>query len=291
MLVSTNVGEEGLDIAECDMVVFYDVVASEIRLIQRKGRTARHREGKVVILYTKDTHDEIYLNIALRRLKKMNFNLRNTGDLKYHYQKLQDDDRENDLALEDMEEMEEMEDMEHMEGEPAYRQEKQSRLPKTQSNLESFINAKKSETSLKKLDAPTIPTIPSMKLGSNIPMKFGLRKKLTQDGISFAIEGHSSEILLFDEVLVELHELQGFDKMIGDALVSQDQARKKRFSLILHAFDFIDFEESFSGHKTLLKRSIREYAEEHNVQLIPIDNAEELYFILKNIHESKNGEN
>ena len=60
-MVSTNVGEEGLDIVECDLVIFYDVVASEIRLIQRKGRTARHREGKVVILYCKRTHDEIYL--------------------------------------------------------------------------------------------------------------------------------------------------------------------------------------------------------------------------------------
>ena len=76
VLVSTNVGEEGLDIAECDLVVFYDVVASEIRLIQRKGRTARHREGKVIILYCKGTHDEIYLRIAFNKLKKMNVNLK-----------------------------------------------------------------------------------------------------------------------------------------------------------------------------------------------------------------------
>ena len=42
-----------------DMVVFYDVVASVIILMQRKGRTARHRKGKVAILYCKDTNDEI----------------------------------------------------------------------------------------------------------------------------------------------------------------------------------------------------------------------------------------
>lgn len=65
VLVSTNVGEEGLDVAECDLVVFYDVVASETRFIQRKGRTARHREGKVIVLYCKNTHDEAYLDVRL----------------------------------------------------------------------------------------------------------------------------------------------------------------------------------------------------------------------------------
>ena len=85
VLISTNVGEEGLDIAECDLVVFYDVVASEIRFIQRKGRTARHREGKVIILYCKDTHDEIYMHIALAKLKKMNVNLKGEKQLKTAY--------------------------------------------------------------------------------------------------------------------------------------------------------------------------------------------------------------
>lgn len=80
VLVSTNVAEEGLDIAECDLVIFYDTVASEIRLIQRKGRTARVRQGKVVILYCKGTSDEIYLHISLNRLKKMQKALRSKNN-------------------------------------------------------------------------------------------------------------------------------------------------------------------------------------------------------------------
>ncbi|MFX1409330.1 MAG: DEAD/DEAH box helicase [Promethearchaeota archaeon] len=59
-LIGTSVAEEGLDIAECDLVVFYDVVPSAIRHIQRRGRTGRKKEGKVFILMAEDTRDEGY---------------------------------------------------------------------------------------------------------------------------------------------------------------------------------------------------------------------------------------
>lgn len=59
-LISTSVGEEGLDIAECDLVIFYDVVPSAVRSIQRRGRTGRKKEGKVIILMAKGTRDEGY---------------------------------------------------------------------------------------------------------------------------------------------------------------------------------------------------------------------------------------
>ncbi|MFX1571210.1 MAG: DEAD/DEAH box helicase [Promethearchaeota archaeon] len=59
-LIGTSVAEEGLDIAECDLVVFYDVVPSAIRAIQRRGRTGRKREGKVYVLMAEDTRDEGY---------------------------------------------------------------------------------------------------------------------------------------------------------------------------------------------------------------------------------------
>ena len=59
-LIGTSVAEEGLDIAECDLVIFYDVVPSAIRSIQRRGRTGRKKEGKVCILMAEDTRDEGY---------------------------------------------------------------------------------------------------------------------------------------------------------------------------------------------------------------------------------------
>ena len=59
-LIGTSVAEEGLDIAECDVVVFYDVVPSAIRSIQRRGRTGRKKEGKVYVLMAENTRDEGY---------------------------------------------------------------------------------------------------------------------------------------------------------------------------------------------------------------------------------------
>jgi Fanconi anemia group M protein len=41
VLIATSVGEEGLDVPSTDLVIFYEAVPSEIRSIQRKGRTGR----------------------------------------------------------------------------------------------------------------------------------------------------------------------------------------------------------------------------------------------------------
>ena len=70
-LIATSVAEEGLDIAECDVVVFYDVVPSAIRTIQRRGRTGRNSSGKVYILKTAGTREEGYFWAARSREKKM----------------------------------------------------------------------------------------------------------------------------------------------------------------------------------------------------------------------------
>jgi ERCC4-related helicase len=71
VLVATSIAEEGLDIPEVDLVVFYEPIPSEIRYIQRRGRTGRKSAGSVVILAAKDTIDEQYLYASKRRTEKM----------------------------------------------------------------------------------------------------------------------------------------------------------------------------------------------------------------------------
>jgi Fanconi anemia group M protein len=60
ILLATQIGEEGLDIEETSAVIFYEPIPSAIRKIQRTGRTARTKPGKVIVLMTKDTRDEAY---------------------------------------------------------------------------------------------------------------------------------------------------------------------------------------------------------------------------------------
>ncbi len=68
VLIATRVGEEGLDIAEVNQVIFYDNVPSSIRFIQRRGRTGRKDTGKLVVLIAKNTIDETYYWIGKRKM-------------------------------------------------------------------------------------------------------------------------------------------------------------------------------------------------------------------------------
>ena len=71
VLCATSIGEEGLDIPEVSLVVFYEPVPSAIRAIQRAGRTARLEKGKLIVLITKKTRDESYYYVSRRKEQKM----------------------------------------------------------------------------------------------------------------------------------------------------------------------------------------------------------------------------
>jgi len=57
-------------------VLFYEPVATAIRSIQRKGRTGRQEEGRVVVLLAEDTRDEAYFWISRNREETMQEELR-----------------------------------------------------------------------------------------------------------------------------------------------------------------------------------------------------------------------
>lgn len=71
VLVTSSIGEEGLDITAANYAIFFEPVPSEIRTIQRRGRVGRQTAGKVIFLITKGTKDEAYYWTALRKEKKM----------------------------------------------------------------------------------------------------------------------------------------------------------------------------------------------------------------------------
>ncbi|XP_015346636.1 Fanconi anemia group M protein isoform X1 [Marmota marmota marmota] len=59
-LVSTCVGEEGLDIGEVDLIICFDAQKSPIRLIQRMGRTGRKRQGRIVVILAEGREERTY---------------------------------------------------------------------------------------------------------------------------------------------------------------------------------------------------------------------------------------
>ncbi|MEM2600803.1 MAG: helicase-related protein [Candidatus Hadarchaeales archaeon] len=70
-LVLSSVGEEGLDIPSADLVIFYEPVPSEIRFIQRKGRTGRRGEGRAVVLVAEGTVDRAYMWTSRKKVREM----------------------------------------------------------------------------------------------------------------------------------------------------------------------------------------------------------------------------
>ncbi|QDS73004.1 hypothetical protein FKW77_009032 [Venturia effusa] len=84
VLISTSVGEEGLDIGEVDLIICYDSKSSPIRLLQRMGRTGRKREGRVVWLQMKGKEQEDAIK-AMDGYEKMQDLIANGDHFNFHH--------------------------------------------------------------------------------------------------------------------------------------------------------------------------------------------------------------
>ncbi len=249
VLIATSVAEEGLDIAECDMVVFYDIVASEIRYIQRKGRTARKKEGRVVLLYTQNTNDEVYLRIALMKLKRMNANLRNG---------IKQEDPANIMSK--------------IKKEPKTLQELSPKERKaSQPTLLSFIESNDSRLNNYRSIEETTDIIISF----DFPGKFGVRKLLREEGVKFAMKGNGLTISFFGRALLKLLDPK--------ESIDNEFNLPQKYELTLFVFDFEGYYEEFEGEKRLLKQKLTQEGERRELTVICIDFPEELTFILKSI--------
>ena len=71
VFLSTSVAEEGIDIPAVDLVILYEPVPSEVRMIQRRGRTGRKRSGRVKVLITNGTRDEGYYWASINKERRM----------------------------------------------------------------------------------------------------------------------------------------------------------------------------------------------------------------------------
>lgn len=82
VMLATSVAEEGLDIPSTDLVIFYEPVASEIRSIQRRGRTGRFRHGSVFILIFSNTRDQAYYFSSQNKERNMIANMKSEMERK-----------------------------------------------------------------------------------------------------------------------------------------------------------------------------------------------------------------
>jgi ERCC4-related helicase len=83
-LISTSVGEEGLDIGEVELIVCYDSNSNPTRTIQRMGRTGRKKDGKVIVLSVGNNEDTKYKTSINKNKQLIRFLRSNNGCIKLY---------------------------------------------------------------------------------------------------------------------------------------------------------------------------------------------------------------
>lgn len=83
-LLSTCIGEEGLDVGDVNLIVCFDISnKSPVRMVQRMGRTGRKAKGRVVILVTEGKEQQT-LQDCLQQKNHMSKNIISAMDFNKH---------------------------------------------------------------------------------------------------------------------------------------------------------------------------------------------------------------
>lgn len=103
VLVSTQIGEEGLDISEVDLVLFYEPASRGIEQIQRQGRTGRSQQGKVIILIGNDTRDVGMYFKSKNNVEQMQTDVEELQEIEDLEEEIQDelDEEKEQMTLQD----------------------------------------------------------------------------------------------------------------------------------------------------------------------------------------------
>ncbi|MEM0123583.1 MAG: helicase-related protein [Conexivisphaerales archaeon] len=188
IMVSTSIAEEGLDIPAVDHVFFYEPIPSEIRYIQRRGRTGRKAPGKVTILAAEQTLDTAYLYSSVKRAKRMKW-IASTLNLK-----LQPVIRATGMPSEDPMSAEEIAEIENETGGPRSE-------PVTEEGVEDF--RKQLDKSIERASKEIYMRL--MEAGRNGLKLEDLEQIMEEEGVSQQVTGSALEKLLKAKKAVELN--------------------------------------------------------------------------------------
>ncbi|MEM3487481.1 MAG: helicase-related protein [Conexivisphaerales archaeon] len=188
VMVSTSIAEEGLDIPAVDHVFFYEPIPSEIRYIQRRGRTGRKAPGKVTILAAEQTLDTAYLYSSVKRAKRMKW-IASTLNLK-----LQPVIRATGMPSEDPMSAEEIAEIENETGGPRSE-------PVTEEGVEDF--RKQLDKSIERASKEIYMRL--MEAGRNGLKLEDLEQIMEEEGVSQQVTGSALEKLLKAKKAVELN--------------------------------------------------------------------------------------
>jgi len=289
VLISTSVAEEGIDIPAVDLVILYEPVPSEVRMIQRRGRTGRKSSGRMKVLVTKKTRDEAYYWASIHKENKMKSQLATKEaieELKLNAAKRIESERsvkvlgkktrlddETPLEEDNLEEETQFEDLEEIELE----NKNEASLKKMENEEESFDEKIYEE----------LAQTPNKEVVVYVDSREGNSKVIrTLDTIGVKVKVNTMAVADYqvsDEVAIERKTAKDFvDSIIDKRLFKQARSMMEEFKKPIMILEGDDF---YSGYinPNAIRGSLASIAIDYGISIIPTRNFEDTAAMIKRI--------